>query len=92
MPCAPCGPRQRGRSRRPQLPDRSLRWLQELGVSLDPLQAEVQRLQAKARRCRRWWSASTKAWRIAGLDGLRRRTQAGAAEALAALRARGLRW
>ncbi|HSV81955.1 MAG TPA: heavy metal translocating P-type ATPase [Ramlibacter sp.] len=69
----------------------SLRWLGELGVSLAPLQAEVQRLQGEGATLSALVERTAQGLALRALLAFADAPKAGAAEALAQLRARGLR-
>ncbi|MCG2594553.1 heavy metal translocating P-type ATPase [Ramlibacter sp. XY19] len=69
----------------------SLRWMQELGVSLEPVRDEVDRLQGEGATLSALVQRVTDGLALRALLAFADEPKAGAAEALAALRARGLR-
>ncbi|HET6828173.1 MAG TPA: heavy metal translocating P-type ATPase [Ramlibacter sp.] len=69
----------------------SLRWMGELGVALGPLQAEAQRLQGEGATLSVLLERATEGLVLRSLMAFADEAKPGAAEALAALRARGLR-
>jgi Cu+-exporting ATPase len=69
----------------------SLRWLQELGVPLDPLASEVARLQAEGATLSALVERTTQGLVLRAVMAFADAPKPGAAQALAQLRARGLR-
>jgi Cu+-exporting ATPase len=69
----------------------SLRWLQELGVGLGPLEGEVRRLQGEGATLSALLEQVTEGLALQALLAFADEPKPGAAAALAALRARGLR-
>lgn len=69
----------------------SLRWLAEMGVSLAPLQSQVQRLQGEGATLSALVERTTAGLTLRALMGFADEPKPGAAAALAALRQRGLR-
>ncbi len=69
----------------------SLRWLDELGVGLGGLQAEADRLQAEGATLSALVERTTAGLTLRGLMAFADEPKAGAREALAVLRARGIR-
>ncbi|MDE2607238.1 MAG: copper-translocating P-type ATPase [Burkholderiales bacterium] len=69
----------------------SLRWLQELGVPLGPLQSEALRLQGEGATLSALVERVTEGLALRGLMAFADEPKAGAAEALARLQRRGLR-
>ncbi|MBC5782581.1 copper-translocating P-type ATPase [Ramlibacter sp. USB13] len=69
----------------------SLRWLEELGVPLGALEADVRRLQGQGATLSAFVERATEGLVLRALMAFADEPKAGAAEALAQLRARGLR-
>jgi P-type Cu+ transporter len=69
----------------------SLRWLEELGVPLGPLAAEVQRLQGEGATLSALVARAPEGLSLLALMAFADEPKAGAREALAALRSRGVR-
>ncbi|MGV3492686.1 MAG: heavy metal translocating P-type ATPase [Ramlibacter sp.] len=69
----------------------SLRWMGELGVALAPLQADIDRLQGEGATLSALVERVTEGLALRALMAFADEPKAGAAEALARLRARGLR-
>jgi Cu+-exporting ATPase len=69
----------------------SLRWMEELRVSLEPVRASVDRLQGEGATLSALVERVTEGLALRALLAFADEPKAGAAEALAALRARGLR-
>ena len=69
----------------------SLRWLQELGVALEPVRAEVERLQGEGATLSALVERAPAGLALRALMAFADEPKAGAAKALAELRGRGLR-